>query len=109
MTTPEGNNPTLHNEHTPIKPITYVFVLAALVVLTLLNVGLAFLLPVGLIHGIFAVGIAVLEAMIVILFFMHIYWSSRLMMLTVGAGFFTFLVLVVMTMTDYTSRAWGLW
>jgi len=40
---------------------------------------------------------------------MHIYWSSRLMKLTVGAGFFTFLVLVVMTLTDYTSRAWGLW
>ncbi len=109
MANSKNTTPTLHDQHIAIKPITYVFVLAALVALTLLNVGLAFVLPVGLIHGIFAVGIAVLEAMIVILFFMHIYWSSRLMMLTVGAGFFTFLVLVVMTMTDYTSRAWGLW
>ncbi len=105
----KDSQPTLYNQHINIQPITYVFVLAALVVLTLLNVGLAFLLPPGLIHGVCAVGIAVAEALIVILFFMHIYWSSRLMMLTVGAGFFTFLVLVVMTMTDYTSRAWGLW
>jgi len=27
----------------------------------------------------------------------------------VGAGFFTFLVLITMTMTDYISRAWGHW
>ena len=26
-----------------------------------------------------------------------------------GSGFFTFLVLITMTLTDYMSRAWGLW
>jgi cytochrome c oxidase subunit 4 len=104
----ENTEPTLHDEHIQINPIKYVFVLLALIALTLLNTGLAFL-PLGVFHGVFAVGIAVLEALMVILFFMHIYWSSRLMKLTVGAGFFTFLVLVVMTLTDYTSRAWGLW
>jgi cytochrome c oxidase subunit 4 len=31
------------------------------------------------------------------------------MMLTVGAGFFTFLVLITMTLSDYISRNWGLW
>jgi cytochrome c oxidase subunit 4 len=30
-------------------------------------------------------------------------------MLTVAAGFFTFLVLITMTLCDYVSRAWGLW
>ena len=35
---------------------------------------------------------------------MHVKYSSRLMMLTVGAGFFTFLVLITMTLTDYISR-----
>jgi cytochrome c oxidase subunit 4 len=91
-----------------VKIGTYVLVLFVLIALTLLNTGLAFL-PVGIFHPIFAVGIAVAEAMIVILFFMHIWWSSRLMKLTVAAGFFTFLVLVVMTLSDYASRAWGLW
>lgn len=102
------SQPTLHDEHIQINPIKYVFVLLALIALTLLNTGLAFL-PLGFFHGVFAVGIAVVEALMVILFFMHIYWSSRLMKLTVAAGFFTFLVLVVMTLSDYTSRAWGLW
>jgi cytochrome c oxidase subunit 4 len=27
----------------------------------------------------------------------------------VAAGIFTFFVLITMTMTDYISRAWGLW
>jgi len=46
---------------------------------------------------------------LVILFFMHIKYSSRLTKLTVAAGFFTFIVLITMSMTDYISRAWGLW
>ena len=29
--------------------------------------------------------------------------------LTVGAGIFTFLVLIGMTLTDYFTRAWGRW
>ena len=40
---------------------------------------------------------------------MHVKYSSRLVKLTVSAGFFTFLVLVMMTMLDYFTRAWGLW
>ena len=47
--------------------------------------------------------------MIVILFFMHVYFQSRLIKLTVAAGFFTFIVLITMTLSDYISRAWGLW
>jgi cytochrome c oxidase subunit 4 len=46
---------------------------------------------------------------LVVLFFMHIKYSSKLTKLTVAAGFFTFLVLITMTMTDYISRAWGRW
>ncbi len=103
------SQPTLHDQHIVVKPKTYVITLFVLILLTLLNVGLSVVLPMGALHGIAAVGIATLEAMIVILFFMHIWYSSRLMKLTVAAGFFTFLVLVVMTLTDYTSRAWGLW
>ena len=51
----------------------------------------------------------VFKAALVILFFMHVKYSSRLMKLTVAAGFFTFLVLITMTLSDYISRAWGLW
>jgi cytochrome c oxidase subunit 4 len=56
-----------------------------------------------------ALAIACTKAVIVILFFMHVKYQSNLVKLTVAAGFFTFLVLITMTMSDYVSRAWGLW
>jgi cytochrome c oxidase subunit 4 len=60
-------------------------------------------------NPVLALGIACFKAVIVILFFMHVYFSSRLMKLTVAAGFFTFIVLIMMTLSDYMSRSWGLW
>ena len=56
-----------------------------------------------------ALAIAVIKTVLVILFFMHLRYSSKLLKLTLCAGFFTFLVLIIMTLTDYMSRAWGLW
>jgi cytochrome c oxidase subunit 4 len=47
--------------------------------------------------------------MIVVLFFMHVKYSSKLTKLTVFCGLFTFLALVGMTLADYASRAWGRW
>jgi cytochrome c oxidase subunit 4 len=40
---------------------------------------------------------------------MHVKYQSKLVKLTVISGFFTFIVLITMTLTDYISRAWGLW
>jgi cytochrome c oxidase subunit 4 len=56
-----------------------------------------------------ALAIACIKMTLVVLFFMHVKYSSKLTKLTVGAGFLTFIVLITMTMTDYISRAWGRW
>jgi cytochrome c oxidase subunit 4 len=63
----------------------------------------------GRLNPIIALAIACTKAVLVILFFMHVKYSSQLTKMTVMAGFFTFLILITMTMTDYISRAWGLW
>jgi cytochrome c oxidase subunit 4 len=63
----------------------------------------------GIFNPIIALGIACTKATLVVLFFMHVKYSTRLTMLTVGAGIFMFLVLVGMTLSDYISRAWGQW
>jgi cytochrome c oxidase subunit 4 len=60
-------------------------------------------------NPVIALGIACTKAVIVILFFMHVKYQSKLVKMTVAAGFFAFLVLTTMTLTDYMSRAWGLW
>jgi cytochrome c oxidase subunit 4 len=101
------STPTEH-EHHVVGPKTYLTILIALLVLTATTTGVAFI-DMGIFNPIAALAIACLKAVLVILFFMHIRYSSRVMMLTVGAGFFTFLVLITMTLSDYISRNWGLW
>jgi cytochrome c oxidase subunit 4 len=46
---------------------------------------------------------------LVVLFFMHVKYSTKLTKLTVVAGLFVFMALIGMTMSDYVSRAWGRW
>jgi cytochrome c oxidase subunit IV len=99
--------PTEH-EHHIVGPKVYLLILLMLLVLTGVTTGVAYL-DMGIFNPIIALAIACFKAVIVILFFMHIRYSSRVMMLTVGAGFFTFLVLITMTLSDYISRNWGLW
>jgi cytochrome c oxidase subunit IV len=101
------SEPVAH-EHHVVGPKTYLLILGALLVLTATTTGAAFI-NMGVFSPIVALAIACLKAVLVILFFMHIRYSSKVMMLTVGAGFFTFLVLITMTLCDYMSRSWGLW
>jgi cytochrome c oxidase subunit IV len=56
-----------------------------------------------------ALAIAVIKAVLVVLFFMHVKYSTKLTKLTVCAGLFTFIALISMTLSDYISRAWGRW
>ncbi len=97
-----------HAEHHIVTPMDYLFVYIALIIGTILTVIFADI-DLGVFNPIVALGIACTKACVVILFFMHVKYQSRLVKLTVSAGFFTFLVLITMTLTDYMSRAWGLW
>jgi len=97
-----------HAEHHIVTPLQYVYVYVALLTGTLLTV-LAADQNFGVFNPVIALAIASTKMVIVILFFMHVKYQSNLIKMTVGAGFFTFLVLITMTLCDYMSRAWGLW
>ncbi len=97
-----------HSEHHIVTPFQYTLVFATLLVGTALTVIAAYF-DMGPLNPILALGIASFKAVVVILFFMHVKFQSRLIKMTVGAGFFTFLVLITMTLSDYISRAWGRW
>jgi cytochrome c oxidase subunit 4 len=97
-----------HADHHIITPKTYIAVFVTLLVFTGITVGAAYV-DLGVLNPVVALAIACFKAVIVILFFMHVKFQSKLVKMTVGAGFFTFLVLITMTLTDYMSRAWGLW
>jgi cytochrome c oxidase subunit 4 len=94
--------------HHIVTPKTYLAVYITLLIATGLTAGAAFI-DLKQFNPVLALAIACFKGVIVILFFMHVYFSSRLMKLTVAAGFFTFIVLIMMTLSDYMSRSWGLW
>jgi cytochrome c oxidase subunit IV len=83
-------------------------VFGTLLVFTGVTVGAAYI-DLGILNPVVALAIACFKAVVVILFFMHVKYQSKLVKLTVASGFFTFIVLITMTLTDYMSRAWGLW
>jgi cytochrome c oxidase subunit 4 len=97
-----------HASHHIVTPFTYAIIFVTLLIGTAITVGAAYI-DLGVLNPIVALGIACTKAVIVILFFMHVKYQSKLVKMTVGAGFFTFIVLITMTLTDYMSRAWGLW
>lgn len=97
-----------HVEHHIVSPVQYTMVFGTLLVFTLLTVVAAYV-DMKWANPVIALAIACFKAVIVILFFMHAKYQSRLIKMTIGSGFFVFLVLIFMTLSDYVSRAWGQW
>ncbi len=67
-----------------VKPTTYYLVFATLIVLTLL----------------------IAKASLVILFFMHLFYSTRLTWVVALSGLLWLGILITYTMTDYLTRNW---
>jgi len=83
----------------------YYTIFGSLMVLTAVTVAVAFI-NLGALNFPVALGIAILKATLVILFFMHVKYSSRLTKLVCGTAFFFLIVLFGLTMSDYLSRGW---
>src|SRR5690349_410673 len=91
-----------HDAH-PTKKVYYL-VFLALVVGTIVTYLVAFI-DLGFLNPIIALAIACTKATLVILFFMHVRYSSKLTMITVCAGFFWLLILITLSLSDYLTRA----
>jgi cytochrome c oxidase subunit 4 len=83
----------------------YVGVFAALLVLTGLTVGAASL-DLGPWNTPVALAIALAKGLLVVLFFMHVKYSPRIIWIVVAAGFFWLVHLTAGTVADYVSRGW---
>jgi cytochrome c oxidase subunit 4 len=87
----------------PLK--LYYGIFGILMVGTALTVLVAFF-DLGPLNNVMMLTIACVKAMFVILYFMHVRWSSRLTWVIVASGFFWLLIMFTFTMTDYLSRGW---
>jgi cytochrome c oxidase subunit 4 len=96
------------HEHHIVSPMVYLVIVLALFVGTALTVWASYI-DLGLWNPVIALAIACTKATLVVLFFMHVKYSTKLTKLTVISGLFTFMALIGMTLADYISRAWGRW
>ena len=87
----------------PVK--AYVTVFGTLMVLTSITVAAAFT-NLGSFNFPVALAIAITKATVVILFFMHVKYSSKLTKFVVASCLFFLATLFGLTFTDYLSRGW---
>jgi cytochrome c oxidase subunit 4 len=90
------------NSHIVPRKI-YVIIWASLMFLLLLTWGIA-QFNLGALNVVAALTIAVTKMLLVILFFMHVRYSSRRTWIFVAAGFIWLLIMIDLTLGDYLTR-----
>lgn len=84
---------------------SYLLIFGALMVLTAVTVWIANL-DLGRWNAIVALSIAVFKATLVVLYFMHVRYSSKLTWVFVAAGLIWLIILFAFTLSDYLTRGW---
>lgn len=84
----------------------YIAIFLVLVVGTALTVIAAFFDFPWRLNTIVALTIATLKATFVVLYFMHVRYSTRLVWVIVAAAFFWMAILFAFTFGDYLTRGW---
>jgi cytochrome c oxidase subunit IV len=93
-----------HRQH--IIPVgIYVGIWASLMFLTALTTGVSFI-ELGDWNIVLALVIATVKGTLVVLFFMHLYYSTKLTKATMIAALFFLFLLLALSMTDYLTRPW---
>jgi cytochrome c oxidase subunit IV len=91
--------------HIVPKSIYYLIFLALM-----LGTGLTWwvaTIDLGAMNNVIMLTIAVTKATLVVLFFMHVKYSSKLTWLVVAGSIFFLLILIVLTLNDYLARGWN--
>lgn len=88
-----------------VSPKIYITIWLILLLFTGLTVWAAFQ-NFGIGNPIIALAIAVTKATLVVLFFMHVKYSPKIIALVIGCGLFFLSILLVLSCSDYFTRAW---
>ena len=95
------------NEHHVAPVSLYLVIFGVLIVGTILTVIVA-KFDLGPFNNIVMLTIACAKALLVVLYFMHVRWSSRLTWVIAASGFFWLIIMFTLTMQDYMTRAWDI-
>jgi len=83
----------------------YVAVFVALLVLLGATVAANYV-SLGPFNAAIGLAIAVCKMLLVMLFFMHVRYSGRVVWIYVGIGFFWLAILIALTLSDVLTRGW---
>lgn len=89
-----------------VYPRVYITIFLILMVGTGLTVLAAFQDFPGPLNAVVALTIAVIKATFVVLYFMHVRYSSRLIWLVIAAALFWLAIMFALTISDYSTRSW---
>jgi cytochrome c oxidase subunit 4 len=95
-----------HGQHHIVPLKIYYGIFAILILMTGATVAAAYV-DLGRLNAVVALAIACFKALIVVLYFMHVKYSTRLIKLTVIAGLYWMIILFGLTLGDYLTRAFG--
>ena len=94
---------TRHDHVVPLP--VYFAVFTTLLVLTAVTASVAYV-DLGRLNVFVALTIAIVKASLVLLYFMHLRYSSRLTLLMVGIALFWLWIMILLTMGDIATRGW---
>jgi cytochrome c oxidase subunit 4 len=89
-----------------VSPRVYISIFLVLMVGTGLTLIAAYQDFPGPLNAVVALTIAVVKATFVVLYFMHVRYSSRLIWLVIAAALFWLAIMFALTISDYSTRAW---
>ena len=89
-----------------VQPRIYITIFLALMVGTALTVVAAFYDFPGPLNAVVALTIAVIKATLVVLFFMHVRYSGRLVWLVIVSALLWLAIMFAITFSDYWTRTW---
>jgi cytochrome c oxidase subunit 4 len=94
-----------HDNHYIVPQRTYYLIFAALMVFTFITVQVSYF-DLGAFNAVAALAIAAIKATLVVLFFMHVKYSTRLTWVVVAGSVLWLGILLALTFSDYLTRSW---
>lgn len=105
----QGHGATSHaghdEEHHVVPVSVYLAVFVTLIVLTWVTAWVS-TIDLGSLNIYVALSIAIFKASLVVLFFMHVKYGTRLTKMIVGCGIFWLILLLFIVMADIWTRNW---
>jgi len=94
-----------NHQHTHIVPLSVYFtIFAALIVGTAITVWVAYI-DLGAMNTVVALAIACTKATLVVLYFMHVKYSTKLTWAVVSGSVLWLLIMLALTFNDYLTRS----